>query len=425
MGPIGGTVERRARWYAMALGVFVVFVGMAFPMLARAADTSCGGVACEESVCARTDVFSCSDWNNGNYDGWSISALYSPVQGDLAPNVGVAGSRGWQLLTVPGKEDGRHFTRSIPSTNAVSARFYIKFSANWHHTMDCGLHKLFYFWSQNHTHREMLGVRRASFYNSRLGGYAGGPGAAGLPDTVGVFAFDYNTTSDLHNEMWPNKAGDRPVLIYPNVWYAVEMRVQVAPTKQVQLWVTPENGSPTLQMTRTSFVVPAGMPAAGEAWTSNEPYTSVQQTSWYGGGDACADAPANQYTYQDNTVLAIEYIGPAAGGASDADADGIPDALDKCMLDSRNATNPCDSDRDGYANVCDGDFDQSGGANASDFSRFFVPALANGKPTSRGTDMNCSGVVNSADYGMFFAPQLSVGRPGPSGLACAGAVPCD
>jgi hypothetical protein len=263
-------------------------------------------------------------------------------------------SRGWSLKTVPGTEDGRHFSRTIPTTNGIYIRFYIKFASNWHHTMDCGLHKLFYVWSQNKTHRQLLGVRKASFYDSRLGGYAGGPSAAGLPDTVGVFAFDYDTPSQTHNEMWPNQAADRPVFIYPNIWYAVEMRVQVAPSKIVQLWVTPENGVTTLQMTRTTFVVPPGIPGAGEAWTSNEPYTSVQQTSWYGGGNACADAPVPQYTYMDNTVLALQYIGPDGGAGPDSDGDDVPDSLDKCSLDSRNVTSPCDTDGDGYGNPCDG-----------------------------------------------------------------------
>jgi hypothetical protein len=413
----------RARWAVIAA---IGLAGIAISTAAPATDTNCGGAACADPVCSRGDVITCSEWNNGSYDGWSVSALYSTVQGDLAANVGLDGTRGWELRTVPGYEDGRHFSRSIPSTNVAHVRFYIRFSSNWHHTMDCGLHKLFYFWSQNETHRQMLGIRRASFYDSRLGGYAGGPGAAGLPDTVGVFGFDYNTASQTHNEMWPNKAGDQPVLIYPNTWYAVEMQVQVSPAKLVRLWVTRQGGPTTLQMTRTSFVVPAGIPGAGEQWTSNEPYTHVQQTSWYGGGNACADAPAAQYTYQDNTVIATQYIGPFGSAAADQDSDDVPDSLDKCMLDSRNVGAPCDTDRDGYGNPCDADFDQNGLTNALDYSMYFVPALRNGVPTSRGTDMNCDGRVDAADYSMYFVPKFNAGTGGgPSGLSCAGTVPCN
>lgn len=92
-------------------------------------------------------------------------------------------------------------------------------------------------------------------------------------------------------------------------------------------------------------------------------------------------------------------IASSAGLAPDADGDGIPDVLDKCSIDSRNATAPatCDHDTDGYGNVCDPDFNQ-------DFS------------------------VNAADFGMFFVPKfkgsLGGAKPGPSGLGCAGTAGC-
>src|SRR5213593_1420756 len=58
-------------------------------------------------------------------------------------------------------------------------------------------------------------------------------------------------------------------------------------------------------------------------------------------------------------------IASFAGLAPDADGDGIPDVLDKCTIDSRNATPPatCDTDSDGYGNPCDGDFNQDGSVN--------------------------------------------------------------
>jgi hypothetical protein len=117
-------------------------------------------------------------------------------------------------------------------------------------------------------------------------------------------------------------------------------------------------------------------------------------------------------------------IASFAGLAPDADSDGIPDVLDKCMNDSRNATLTCDTDQDGYGNVCDGDFNQSNTVTSADYSMFFVPVL-NMTQTGRGEDMNCSsGTVTSADYSMFFVPQLNM-APGASGLACAGTIPCN
>jgi hypothetical protein len=115
-------------------------------------------------------------------------------------------------------------------------------------------------------------------------------------------------------------------------------------------------------------------------------------------------------------------IASFAGLAPDTDGDGIPDVLDKCRTDSRNVALPCDGDQDGYGNICDGDYNQSNTVTSADYSMFFVPDL--GMAGSRGTDMNCSGGVTSADYSMFFVPQLGM-TPGPSGMACAGTIPCN
>jgi hypothetical protein len=124
-------------------------------------------------------------------------------------------------------------------------------------------------------------------------------------------------------------------------------------------------------------------------------------------------------------------IASFAGLAPDADGDGIPDVLDKCTLDSRNATAPstCDTDVDGYGNTCDADFDQSFAVNATDFSMFFIPRFKSGSDTPPiGADMDCSGAVNSTDFSMFFVPKfkglLGGAIPGPSGLSCAGTPGC-
>src|SRR3989442_11244743 len=58
-------------------------------------------------------------------------------------------------------------------------------------------------------------------------------------------------------------------------------------------------------------------------------------------------------------------IASLAGLAPDADGDGIPDVLDKCVNDSRNASLTCDRDQDGYGNVCDGDFNKSNTATSA------------------------------------------------------------
>jgi len=125
-------------------------------------------------------------------------------------------------------------------------------------------------------------------------------------------------------------------------------------------------------------------------------------------------------------------IASFAGLAPDGDADGIPDVLDKCTLDSRNASAPstCDTDVDGYGNVCDGDFDQNYSINSNDFSQKFLPSFKNppGVAPVLGQDMDCNGTVNSTDFTMFFVPKfkgaLGGPVPGPSGLSCAGTAGC-
>jgi hypothetical protein len=118
-----------------------------------------------------------------------------------------------------------------------------------------------------------------------------------------------------------------------------------------------------------------------------------------------------------------------AGAATDTDNDGVPDVLDKCTLDSRNATAPstCDTDRDGYGNVCDPDYDQNGTVNAVDFSDYFIPAFKGGS-AARGQDMDCNSSFNSNDFSGYFVPKfkgmMGGAIPGPSGLACAGTPGC-
>ena len=121
-----------------------------------------------------------------------------------------------------------------------------------------------------------------------------------------------------------------------------------------------------------------------------------------------------------------------AGPPTDGDGDAIPDVLDKCSDDSRNATAPstCDSDQDGYGNVCDPDFDQNFSVNASDFVMLFIPAFKGSDPAPwpEGMDMDCNGAVNTNDFTRYFVPkfkgQMGGASPGPSGLACAGMPGC-
>jgi hypothetical protein len=84
----------------------------------------------------------------------------------------------------------------------------------------------------------------------------------------------------------------------------------------------------------------------------------------------------------------------------------------------------CDSDSDGYGNPCDGDFDNSGFVTVSDFTPIFMDAFTAGVDSGKGEDMDCSTFVTVSDFTPLFMDQFTAGVPGPSGLACAGTIPC-
>jgi hypothetical protein len=113
-----------------------------------------------------------------------------------------------------------------------------------------------------------------------------------------------------------------------------------------------------------------------------------------------------------------------AGPATDTDGDGVFDVVDSCRTRPNAAPIDCDTDQDGYGNICDGDFDNNLAISAIDYATKFVPSFKTGVDPGIGTDMDCNGVVNALDFGRF-VPVFKTGKPGPSGLFCAGTVPCD
>ncbi len=124
--------------------------------------------------------------------------------------------------------------------------------------------------------------------------------------------------------------------------------------------------------------------------------------------------------------LLVTFGSAGASAGPDTDGDGVPDASDNCVTVPNAPPLDCDTDQDGYGNLCDGDF-----ANEYFFLRCRVehfrehPDFLTGVDSGQGTDMDCNGSVNANDFeDVFFPLWVSGMTSGPSGLPCAGTVPC-
>jgi hypothetical protein len=106
----------------------------------------------------------------------------------------------------------------------------------------------------------------------------------------------------------------------------------------------------------------------------------------------------------------------------DSDGDGIPNTLDDCLL----VANPgqTDTNADGYGNRCDADYDDNGNVDGADLARFKAAYLSSTGDAAYDADIDADsdGEIGPLDFSAFKTLYLLV--PGPSGLACAGSIPC-
>jgi hypothetical protein len=114
----------------------------------------------------------------------------------------------------------------------------------------------------------------------------------------------------------------------------------------------------------------------------------------------------------------------SAGAVTDTDGDLVPDQFDNCRTlanGPNTTTNQIDTDIDGYGNRCDADLNNDKVVGGSDFS-LFVSYFGGNSGVKLNADFNGDGLVGGSDFSIF--TQLFGKGPGPSGLACAGTVPC-
>ena len=139
--------------------------------------------------------------------------------------------------------------------------------------------------------------------------------------------------------------------------------------------------------------------------------------------DAVTGAPseiAPAAAFADIRGLALDQI--PVPPPLDSDLDTILESQDNCRSIAN--TNQIDTNHDGYGNRCDADYNDNGGVDASDFTLFrnaYLTAL--GDPGyDEDIDADSDGVIGSKDFSVF--RNLFLKPPGPSGLACAGTIPC-
>lgn len=122
-------------------------------------------------------------------------------------------------------------------------------------------------------------------------------------------------------------------------------------------------------------------------------------------------------TYSGLSSICLDVPDPLA---VDFDWDGKVDDLDDNCSDVQNPSQ-CDSDQDGYGNACDTDYDQDNFTLPGDLAimEAALPIFASGV-----TDHDCDGFTTPGDYEVLEAALPTFAAPGPSGLSCAGTVPC-
>lgn len=110
----------------------------------------------------------------------------------------------------------------------------------------------------------------------------------------------------------------------------------------------------------------------------------------------------------------------AGASLPDGDSDGVPDEWDNCSADANPSQG--DPDLDGYGVLCDCDSNNDGACDGVDFGAFAGGFGSTVPPGNPNLDYNEDGAIDGVDFGIFAGG--FGGAPGPSGLPCAGTIPC-
>ena len=236
-----------------------------------------------ESVCARSDILLCEDWEDGDRVGWDWNSNWD----GCADIVGVGGYSSPNAMrfsvNADGCECGWPGYYGAPSAaviqNPLYSRFYLKYSANYLF-LDWTDQKVLYpavaRVSGSIVWRIMMGIRAKSSTERTQGRL--------MYDALG------------HDPRWWWN-GTAPQYIVPDRWYCIESEVVGNTVGQsdgrLRLWVDDE-----LYMDHQNINLK----------TTEDPAQLISWMSHYYGGNPCGDHPQHQIWY-DQIVVGRSRIG--------------------------------------------------------------------------------------------------------------------
>jgi hypothetical protein len=155
-------------------------------------------------------------------------------------------------------------------------------------------------------------------------------------------------------------------------------------------------------------------------------YTSTQGATYgalFGVFHVNGDPRLARFYFKDIRGTVIdEFTVRTVVGCGDLDGDGVCDEADDCS----GTPNPSqlDSDFDGYGNACDPDYTNDGLVGLGDIARLAarLPSTFADPEYEAALDADGDGAIGDAEADLVSGG--FGGPPGPSGLACAGSVPC-
>lgn len=112
---------------------------------------------------------------------------------------------------------------------------------------------------------------------------------------------------------------------------------------------------------------------------------------------------------------------------TDSDSDLVPDAFDNCLVAANGPgepSNQIDSDTDGYGDVCERDLDDDFFVNENDLAEIVTNFGETVPPGAGEAELTGDLIVGMPDVLVWRRFIQTQPEPGPSGLACAGIIPC-